>query len=128
MGRMAVHRSSYELKVGPIPNGLMVLHDCDVPACFNPEHLYVGTHTDNAVDMVRRGRANRAKGTRHASCKLTLEEVCRIRELHRNPERKYGEMSAFARELGISKGNISNIATGKTWRHLAAAQSKRGAV
>lgn len=32
-------------------------HDCDVQACFRPEHLYPGTNKQNSADMVRRGRA-----------------------------------------------------------------------
>jgi hypothetical protein len=35
---------------------LKVLHNCDTPACFNPEHLYSGTGSDNKQDEIRRGR------------------------------------------------------------------------
>lgn len=51
-----VHRFAYELLVGPIPDGLYVLHKCDQPACFNPEHLYVGDHEQNMQDKVDRHR------------------------------------------------------------------------
>lgn len=51
------HRVSYEHHVGPIADGLHVLHSCDTPACCNPEHLFLGTHMDNMADMAAKLRA-----------------------------------------------------------------------
>jgi len=50
------HRVSYETFVGPIPEGLLVLHHCDVRHCVNPEHLFLGTAKDNYEDMIRKNR------------------------------------------------------------------------
>lgn len=52
----SVHRWAWEQARGPIPKGMLVCHTCDNRACFNPEHLFLGDHVDNAVDMVRKGR------------------------------------------------------------------------
>jgi len=58
-GRMQkAHRVAWLLHRGPIPNGLWVLHKCDVPLCVNPGHLYLGTHQNNVRDMWARGRGS----------------------------------------------------------------------
>lgn len=53
------HRVSFELKNGKIPNGLFVLHSCDVSCCVNPNHLRLGSQKDNTQDAVKRGRTAR---------------------------------------------------------------------
>ena len=58
--RVTVHRIACELANGPA-NGRWALHKCDVPSCFNPRHLYWGTHADNMRDMHERGRGRYGK-------------------------------------------------------------------
>jgi hypothetical protein len=60
-GRMyAAHRVAWEMKCGPIPAGLLVLHRCDNRLCVNPDHLFLGTQYDNMCDMRAKGRFRRS--------------------------------------------------------------------
>lgn len=55
---MRAHRYSWQMQYGEIPPDMDVLHRCDVPLCVNPDHLFLGTHTDNMRDKIAKGRAN----------------------------------------------------------------------
>lgn len=50
------HRLAFELKVKPIPPGQFVCHICDHRDCINPDHLFLGTNTDNMRDCSAKGR------------------------------------------------------------------------
>jgi hypothetical protein len=49
------HRGSYRIYKGNIPEGLFVLHKCNVKMCVNPDHLYTGTREDNQRDILKSG-------------------------------------------------------------------------
>lgn len=53
------HRKFYELTHGELPAGVQVNHKCDNRRCINPDHMFIGTQTDNIRDMMAKGRALR---------------------------------------------------------------------
>lgn len=104
-----------------------LLHSCDNPKCVNPSHLRPGTHAENMVDMVARGRS--AKGDRHgarlhpetrprgdshhmrARAPLGMETAKKVRAL----KARGLTQDAIAAELNMSQGHVSNILSGKYW-------------
>ena len=79
-----VHRFSYKLHKGKIPTGLLVCHSCDNRICVNPDHLWLGTHKDNAIDKMKKGRQVIPKGEKNWGCKIKWEEVKKMRELYKS--------------------------------------------
>ena len=114
--KRTVHRLSYELANGPIPDGLLVCHKCDVRNCVRPDHLFLGTHADNMADASAKGRTNRSgmPGSKNGRAKLTEDDV-------RNIMSKLNSgvsCTDLARYHKVSKYTISHIACGHTWTHV----------
>jgi hypothetical protein len=101
-------RFSLERKLGRrLRKGKLALHECDNPPCSKPEHLYEGTHKNNADDAIKRGRWSRRAN-------LTEKQVLEIRKM-----RSQGMRSIeISRALGISYGNVYGVVTGRTWKEL----------
>lgn len=103
---LGAHRVAWELTYGAIPNGLFVLHRCDVKACVNPAHLFLGTHAENMADMVKKGLQWRR--TRES---LTAADVARIRCLNRDLGMSAAEITRY---LGLSYNIVWRATTGRT--------------
>lgn len=106
------HRLMYTLAVGQIPDGMLVMHTCDTPACVNPGHLRVGSAADNSEDMVSKSRQSR--GAAHGRSKITESDVIRIRELYAVG----GPMAPIARALGIHHSTALRVAHRERWNHV----------
>lgn len=98
--RARSHRFSYELFVGPIPDGMLVCHRCDVRSCVNPDHLFLGTFDENMADMVNKGR--QATGLKHGRARLSRKQV---REIFLSNER----ICVLARRYGVHDSTIDGI-------------------
>jgi len=111
--RTLSHRVAWVVTYGDIPKGLQVLHKCDVPACCNPTHLFLGTQKQNMEDKVSKGR--HLHNETHPMHKLSLSQIQDIREQYatgKTSSRKLG------REYGVTKQNILCIVNRRTWRDV----------
>lgn len=113
--RTGAHRASYILHKGPIPEGLDVLHSCDIKACVNPDDLHAGTHRQNIAEArERRGNWSLA-GEYHGRAKLTQANVDAIRAALAQGARQ----ADLAARYGVSQVHISHIARGTRWAKRA---------
>ena len=111
-----MHRVSWELHNNPIPDGLCVLHKCDVRNCINPKHLFLGSHKDNMQDMARKGRGvgSTLKGDKCGASKLKEAEVKDIKALINDG---YSD-AAIAIKYNVIRQTINMIRNSKTWKHI----------
>ena len=118
---------AWEFRFGKVPNGQVVCHACDNPACCNPSHLWIGTGKENSEDMVKKGRQSRkhtyencpekrARGERHSSAKLTAEKVAAIRASYKAGGASYYSLAV---EYDVKRSTIRDIVVGKTWNPTA---------
>lgn len=108
------HRLSYLHHCGEIPNNLHVLHKCDNRRCVNPEHLFLGTHSDNMADMKAKKRYKAHAGSENGRAKLSNLDVAGIRLAYQEGV----PLKAIASEFGIDSTQASRVALGKQWKHL----------
>jgi hypothetical protein len=114
--RLMAHRASWCLfhwgadityaDVKLLPRYLAICHTCDVPACVNPEHLFVATHEMNLHDAASKGRMNKSE--------LTLEDIPAIRAAHAAGQTG----SAIARRYGLDRSSIEAIVKRRAYQHV----------
>ena len=104
------HRAAWLLAgLGEVPDGLILMHACDNPACVNIEHLRIGTQAENIADKVSKNR--QAKGTKHGNAKLTDETVKGIRA-------STGKQRDIAKQFGVSQATVHMVRSRKYWAHI----------
>lgn len=110
------HRWAYEHFIGPIPEGAVVMHTCDIKRCVNPAHLRVGTQAENQQDMIAKRRLGSRSGTRHHAVlrpqKLSQALADEIRERY-----THGGITQkdLADEYNVNQTMISAIVRGTRW-------------
>lgn len=105
-----VHRLSYILRHGNIPDGAIIRHSCDNRMCINPDHLLCGTQRDNIQDRVDRHRS--AIGSGHGRAKLDEHKV---REIRKSTLSTYD----LAKKYGVDHKAVHRARVGETWKHVA---------
>ena len=108
------HRVAYELAKGSIPDGMLVTHSCDTPLCCNPNHLILGTHSENLQEAYdRKLRLPKGqKGEAHGHSKLTEAQVKEIRSLRET------NFAKIAKKYQVTRGAIRKVIKRITWRHI----------
>lgn len=110
------HRLSYQIFVGDITKGKEVCHTCDNTKCINPNHLFLGTHQENMIDMCKKKRHIFAiqKGSEKPQSKLNEVQVRSIKRLLA----KKWKQRDIAERFSVHQTVIRDINLNKTWRHV----------
>lgn len=108
-----VHRAAWRLFKSQIPDGMCICHRCDNPICCNPSHLFLGTKSENLLDMWAKGRAKpqRVFGEKHGMSKLTAELVLEIRSSKESGVE-------LARRLKLTPTTICDVRKRRSWKHI----------
>jgi hypothetical protein len=111
---ISAHRVSWMIYKGGIPDAKHVLHKCDNPNCVNPEHLFLGTHSENMNDMKQKGRQRFFVGSSHGNSKLTENQIIEMRKLGDSGVCR----SDIAKMFGIGKSMANYICNREYWTHV----------
>ena len=115
MGETKAHRVAWKLFHGLIPEGMHVLHRCDVRCCVNPEHLWLGTHAQNMQDMSIKGRnrAPRLHGAANPMARLTPLEVEAMRHMRTSTGQSY---KAIGQHFGVTSATAYRAISQQSWQ------------
>lgn len=117
-GYTLAHRLSYFLHYNINPEKMFVCHKCDNKMCVNPDHLFLGTHQDNMIDMANKGRA--LDGEKHPKSKITYKDAENIRKEYvpgSNPRARDGVSAAkLAKKYGITRSVVLDIVKNKRFK------------
>lgn len=107
-----VHRLAYADRHGEIPEGMLVLHLCNNPACFNADHLTIGTQADNMKYKATTGRQLYGQATYNSS--LTNDQAIEIAQMIRSGMKNI----PIAEIMGVDRSLIQRIRQGQTWSEI----------
>ena len=109
------HRLAYKLAYGSIPKGMCVCHKCDNKKCIYPNHLFLGSISDNTKDAFKKGRM--AKGETIGSSRLKEWQVIEIRKNY--IKGKWGGgYDKIAEKYNVTFGTIASLIKRRTWKHI----------
>lgn len=128
--RDTIHRHAHRIFIGPIPDGLNILHACDNRRCIHPGHISAGTQQENIAQAVARGRMSYGAlhymkrpeykgcraGSKNCGAKLDEDDVRTIRELKRGGV----PVNALAAASGVTAHQIHRIIKGDRWKAVTA--------
>lgn len=119
------HRFALRAEGVEVPDNADVLHKCDVPACVNPNHLFVGDAQANVEDMWKKSRATvrSMRGAAQAQAKLTDDKADEIRALWRTGRFRQRDLAA---KYGVSQRLVWNVIHGKNWANPTGVVVQRG--
>lgn len=106
------HRTSYELAVGPIPEGLSLLHSCDNPPCCNPAHLSPGTQGANVQDAWDKDRMHKGE-----TCWNAIHTNDLIKEVKLYLLIGYSQIH-ISEKFKMREKMVNDIARGHKWKHI----------
>ena len=140
---ISAHRACYLVFKGEVEEGKLICHTCDNPLCINPDHLWTGSHKENAIDALKKGRLEESrlkslgrklteeqykrlitnrrlnppnkKGEKHHLHKLTENDIKEIREMYRNGFSQH----KIALKYEVTQATIWAIIHRKTWSHIS---------
>lgn len=113
--KIRASRFSWQIHRGFIPDGLCVLHSCDNPPCVNPDHLFLGTMTDNTADRHAKNRDGHCLGESHGMAKLTNEDILKIRSEY---QYRVNGGPILGPKFGVDPSLITMIVRHKIWKHI----------